>query len=589
MSSLFAQTPAGLWALIAPVRGRIGVAIALAIGSATTTVLALAGIATLIQCLLFADTSLADVRVRGLVIAIALTISVFCRAWAFRLSHLAAFDLEALLRTELTQHLVQVPLGFAITTGSGAIKKVVQDDVKALHAFVADTTPLIGLALTTPILALVILLVADWQMTVASLVILPVGLICLSLATQDQTQRRQQYDEANEQINATVIEFVQGMQVVRLFDDGTSSFARYRSTLDTFTQTLKDWTAATEKPGRAGELLFGPLPVLLVVAVIGSYGVRQGDLTLPTLLLFLLLAPQINSAFKPILTLSLFINQSQASALRICQLLAEPILPLPSQPQRPQDASLQLQQVSFAYGDRLALEQISLDCPPGSVTALVGPSGAGKSTLARLIPRFWDVTEGAIRIGGVDIRDMTEAELMSWVAFVFQENFLVHDTIRANIRLGTAEASEAEVIAAAQAAQAHDFILALPQGYDTIAGERGTSLSGGQRQRITLARALLQNRPIIILDEATAFADPENERLIHRAIATLTRNKTVIIIAHRLTTIQDADQIVVLDQGKIVEQGQHPQLLAQQGLYAQLWSHHQRARNWQLSAKVPHD
>lgn len=588
MSSLFAQAPSGLWALVAPVRGRIWCGIALAICSAATTVLALAEIATLIQRLLSADASFTDVGMRGLAIAIPLMVSVLCRTWAFRLSHLAAFDLEALLRTALTQHLAQVPLGFAITAGSGAIKKVVQDDVKALHAFVADTTPLIGLACTTPILGLVILLVTDWRMTVVSLAILPLGLICLSLATQDQTQRRQQYDEANEQINATVIEFVQGMQVVRLFDDGTSSFARYRSTLDTFTQALKDWTAATEKPGRAGELLFGPLPVLLVVAVIGSYGVHQGDLTLPTLLLFLLLAPQINSSFKPMLTLSLFINQSQASALRICQMLAEPTLPLPSQPQKPKDASLQLEQVSFAYGDRPALEQISLDCPPGSVTALVGPSGAGKSTLARLIPRFWDVTAGVIRIGGVDIREMTEAELMSWVAFVFQETFLLHDTIRANICLGTADASDAEVVAAAQAAQAHDFILALPQGYDTIAGERGTSLSGGQRQRITLARALLQNRPIIILDEATAFADPENEVLIQRAIATLTRNKTVIIIAHRLTTIQDADQIVVLDQGQIVEQGQHPQLLAQQGLYAQLWSHHQRAQNWQLSAKASH-
>lgn len=584
MSSLFVQPPSGLWAVVKPVQSQILRAIALSVCSAAASVLALTIIPSLFQVLLVETVDLSSVAMRGMGIAIAILLSILWRTWAFRLSHLAAFDLELQLRTELTQHLAQVPLGYPITTGSGAIKKVVQDDVQALHAFVADTTPLIGFACTTPLAALVILLVADWRMTLATLTILPLGLACLFFTTRDQTERRRDYDQANEQINAAVIEFVQGMQVVRLFDDGTSSFARYRRALDTFTQTLKDWIAATDLPGRAGELLFAPLPILWVVTGVGAWFVNQGTLTLPTLLLFLLLAPQISGAFKPILMLSLFINQSQASALSIGEMLAEPILPSPSEVQTPQDASIQLQQVSFAYGDRPALQNISLNCPPGSVTAIVGPSGAGKSTLARLIPRFWEVTEGSICIGGVDIRNMTEAILMSWVAFVFQDTFLIHDTVRANICLGSPTAQEAEIQAAAQAAQAHDFILALPQGYSTLVGERGTSLSGGQRQRITLARALLQDRPIVILDEATAFADPENEALIQRAIATLTQNKTVIIIAHRLSTIKDADQIVVLDQGQIAEQGQHAQLLAREGLYHQLWMAHQRAQHWQLHA-----
>ncbi|MEM8716118.1 MAG: ATP-binding cassette domain-containing protein, partial [Cyanobacteria bacterium P01_G01_bin.4] len=228
---------------------------------------------------------------------------------------------------------------------------------------------------------------------------------------------------------------------------------------------------------------------------------------------------------------------------------------------------------------------ISFTMPSGTVTALVGPSGAGKTTLARLIPRFWDVTAGAITIGGVDVRHMTSETLMSWVSFVFQETFLVHDTLRNNIKLGRPEATDEAVEAAARAAQAHDFILALPNGYETMAGERGTQLSGGQRQRITIARAILQDNPILVLDEATAFADPENEDLIQGAIASLTQGKTLIVVAHRLATIMQADQIAVLDQGRLVELGQHDELIANHGVYERLWSSHQQSQNWTLQVR----
>ena len=428
--------------------------------------------------------------------------------------------------------------------------------------------------------------IADWRLGLVTLAVLPIGMIFIQLALRDYAEQRDAYDQANEQINGVIIEFVQGMQVVRTFDDGSSSFARFQRSLDAFTQKLRDWNSKTQLSGRLGTLLFEPLPTLVVVSVAGAWLMMQGGLAFPRLLVFLLLAPRLCGAFKPIFTLSYLINQANAGALRIAAVLAEPALPQPQRPQRPENAAMTLKHVTFAYGDgRPALQDVSLTMPAGGVTALVGPSGAGKTTLARLIPRFWDVDDGAIEIGGVDVRQMTSDTLMSWVSFVFQDTFLLHDTIRNNIKLGRPNATNEAVETAAQVAQAHEFILRLPKGYDTIVGERGARLSGGQRQRITIARAILQDNPIVVLDEATAFADPENEALIQAAIAALTQDKTLIVVAHRLATIVNADQIAVLDQGRLAELGKHDELIAANGVYARLWSRYQQAQNWELSVR----
>ena len=568
---------------MAPVKGRIAIAIILAALSSLTGLGSLLAIPPIAANLLSGSPE-ASVIWRWLAIAVGLVFIAFTsRLLAFNTSHMAAFKLEVILRTALTEHLARVPLGYVITTGSGAIKKLVQDDVKSLHAFVADSTPLIGQAYTTPLLALVAMFVADWRLGLITLAVLPVGMIFVRLALKDYAKQRDAYDRANENINGVIIEFVQGMQVVRTFDDGSTSFARFQQALDEFTHKLQTWNKQTQVSGRLGTLLFEPLPTLVIVLAAGIGFMLQGTLTFPKFLVFLLLAPRLCGAFKPIFTLSYFINQANAGAMRIGTVLAEPALPQPSQPQQPQNASIVLNNVTFAYDDdRPALQNVSLTIPAGTVTALVGPSGAGKTTLAQLIPRFWDVTTGTIEIGGVDVRQMTSDTLMSWVSFVFQDTFLLHDTIYNNIKLGRPDATRTEVEAAARAAQAHGFILSLPQGYDTIAGERGARLSGGQRQRITIARAILQDTSIVILDEATAFADPENEALIQQAIAALTQGKTLIVVAHRLATIMSADQIAVFDRGQLVELGQHNQLVAANGLYARLWSHHQTAQNWQV-------
>jgi ATP-binding cassette subfamily B protein len=300
-----------------------------------------------------------------------------------------------------------------------------------------------------------------------------------------------------------------------------------------------------------------------------------------------MLGAGVAEAMLPLMTLMHLVDKTMLSVRRLQQVLALPVLPEPptGHPAAVVDASVHFDAVDFRYesdSTTPTLAQIDFCAAPGTVTALVGPSGAGKTTVARLIPRFWDVAAGRVRVGGADVRHLSADALMAQVAFVFQDTFLFACSLADNIRLGRPGASLDEVQAAARAAQAHDFITALPQGYDTPAGDRGVFLSGGQRQRITIARAILQNRPILVLDEATAFADPENEAALVQALSALMRGKTVIMVAHRLSTIRDADQILVMDQGRIVEHGRHVQLLDQHGLYARLWTSHEQAQHWAL-------
>ncbi|MEM9246977.1 MAG: ABC transporter ATP-binding protein, partial [Cyanobacteria bacterium P01_F01_bin.153] len=394
----------GIWTTMAPIKGRIAGAIALGALSAATSVGSLLAIPPIAAQLLSKSP---DAGVIGgwLGLAVVLVAIAFTsRLAAFGVSHLAAFKLEVILRTAMAEHLARVPLGYVVTHGSGAIKKWMQDDVQSLHAFVADTTPLIGQAYTIPALSLVVMLGTDWRLAIATLGIVPLGMVLIQLAMRDYAEQRNAYDRANEEINGIIIEFVQGMQVVRTFDDGSSSFARLQKSLDVFTQTLREWNAKTKLSGSLATLLFEPLPTLLVITAVGTWLMGQGTLTLPRLLVFLLLAPRLCGAFRPILTLSHLTNQSKAGAMRIGSVLAEPALPQPERPERPRDASVTLSHVTFFYsglsdGDRTALQDVSLTIPAGTVTALVGASGAGKTTLARLIPRFWDVTEGAIAIG----------------------------------------------------------------------------------------------------------------------------------------------------------------------------------------------
>ncbi|MBA0208738.1 ABC transporter ATP-binding protein [Pectobacterium brasiliense] len=566
-----------------PVRGQIRLAMCLSGLSVLAGIAFLLFLAWSIQLLIVQPASWPLLTMVGALLC--LCASYLLRLLAFNQSHYAAFRLENQIRSALAEQLARIPLGEVQRLGTGSLAKIVQDDVKALHLFVADSTPLYARAFVAPLCTGALLFWLDWRLALAALLVLVIGAVVLRLAMRNAGEMNQRYNQAREEVSTAVIEFVQAMPVVRTFDTGASTFGRYQQALENYLDVLTRWYQQAGFSARFSFAVLNPLPTLLVLCWVAYGFYHAGELDFSLWVAVLLLGNGMAEAVMPMMALNHMVAKTRLSISRIQDVLALSPLPEAESDALPADASVSFEQVSFRYDQHASdwvLEEVSFQVPAGSVTALVGASGAGKTTVARLIPRFWDVTVGRILIGGVDIRQMKTATLMQQVSFVFQESFLFADSIANNIRLGLPEKSMEEVIAAATAAQAHDFIMALPQGYDTLAGERGQFLSGGQRQRIAIARALLHNRPILVLDEPTAYADPENEAALLAALGILMRGKTVIMVAHRLSTIRDADQIVVFDRGRLSESGRHDVLLAAQGRYSELWRHYEQAQNWAL-------
>ena len=578
----------GLWTIMAPVNRYIKAAIGLSAIGGISALLGYVLLAYVLSIATGGSITLFGITLRFnqafLTLALLVILSFVIKYYATIISHLGAFKLEEILRTQITAHLAKVPLGYVISTGTGAFKKVLLDDVKNLHAFVADSTPMIGRSIATPIASLTALFIIDHRLALIALSVLILGAVFMFFVMRDEAGRRVKYEQSQSDINKAVIEFVQAMPVVRTFDDGTTSFMRYNEALQRYRIHLKAWIAVTSTPARISMIILSPLPTLIAVTIAGILFVSGGSLAFVAFLAVLIVSTGMADALMPLMWASEFIKKSQAAAIRIQEIMDLPELKNTSAFQKPAKFDVVFDNVSFRYheNDHYALNNISFRVVQNTTTALVGPSGAGKSTVAKLIPRFWDVTKGSIKIGNIDIRDMDTAALMDTVSFVFQDTFLFNDTLANNIKIANDNATDEDMIEAAKAAQIHDFIMTLPGGYETLAGDRGTSLSGGQKQRITIARAILRNTPIVVLDEATAFADPENEEEIIKALSNLMKNKTIIVIAHRLSTIKDVEQIVVFDQGEISEIGMHDGLLKEQGVYANLWRNFEKAQNWDL-------
>ncbi len=578
-----------LWSIIAPVNSYIRLAMVISALSGILSVIGLVFLAYVIGLIMGGTINLFGFKLgfqEALILLASITIlSFLTKFYSFVISHLGAFKLEQTLRTEITTHLAQIPLGHIITLGTGAIKKVLLDDVKNLHAFVADTTPMLAKAIVAPLASMIALFVIDYRLGLVAIAILLVGAVLMRSVMKDSVMHRENYEQSQSEINKAVIEFVQAMPVVRTFDDGTTSFKRYNDALAKYRTNLKAWFGATSTPAKIAMTVLSPMPTLLAVTITGLFFLIDGSLSFSPFIAALLVSTGMADALMPLMWMSNFVKKSSAAAIRIQEIMDIPVLNISKAHKKIEATDIVFENVDFKYNekDNYALKNINFEVKANTVTALVGPSGAGKSTVAKLIPRFWDVTNGSIKIGGVDIKDADSQSLMDTVSFVFQDTFLFNDTLSNNIKMANSTATDEDMIEACKAAQIHDFILSLPDAYETMAGDRGANLSGGQKQRITIARAILRNTPIIVLDEATAFADPENEEEIIKALANLMKNKTVIVIAHRLSTIKDVDQILVFDNAEVKEKGKHEELLAiQDGIYAKLWSNYEKAQNWDI-------
>ena len=504
---------------------------------------------------------------------------------ALMCSHLSAFRVATNLRLEVSEHLATLPLGFTETFGSGKLRKIIHESTGAAETFLAHQLPDKYNAMATPIGLLVLLLVFDWRLGLLSLVPVALGFVIMSAMTgRRMADKMRQYGNALESMSNEAVEYVRGIPVVKTFGQSVFSFKKFKATIDEY----EKWVIAYTKELRMPMMLYtAAINGVFAFLIVGGLLFTRNGVTsefLLNLLFYIIITPVISLT----LTRIMYMSENElvvADALaRVDSVLdAEPV-PENDHPRHPKDASVSLKDVHFSYdGKTDVIKGVSLKIQPGQMVAFVGPSGGGKSTLANLICRFFDVQSGSVRVGGADVRDIPKEELMDTISFVFQNSRLLKGSILDNVRLGRPQATEAEVLAALKAAQCMDIVEKFPEGIHTVIGTKGVYLSGGEQQRIAIARAMLKNAPILLLDEATAFADPDNEARVQAAFAQLAKGKTVIMIAHRLSTVANADCIYVVQDGQIAESGTKDELCAQNGLFARMWQDYQASVQWKVA------
>lgn len=500
-------------------------------------------------------------------------------------SHLAAFRIAANMRIDITEHIAKLPIGFTDSFGSGKLRKIINDSTAATETYLAHQLPDKYAAMATPVGLLALLLVFDWRLGLLSLVPVAVGFAVMSAMTGKRMEEKmRQYGNVLAAMSNEAVEYVRGIPVVKTFGQSVFSFKKFKATIDEY----KKWVLAYTKDMRLPMMLYtAAINGVFAFLILGAFWFTNGTVTsefFVNLLFYIIITPVISVTLTKIMYMSEEGMVIGDAIERIDSVLNAEPMSVGNNPQNPKDASVELENVHFSYdGKKEAVSGISLKIKGGQTVAFVGPSGGGKSTLASLISRFFDVNSGSIKIGGVDVRDIPKDELMNTVSFVFQNSKLIKASILDNVKIGKSNATDEEVLNALRAAQCMDIIEKFPDGVNTVIGSRGVYLSGGEMQRIAIARAVLKNAPIIILDEATAFADPDNEVKVQTAFAKLSEGKTVIMIAHRLSTVRNADCIYVISDGKVAEYGNRAELIEKKGMFYKMQNDYQSSVSWKVS------
>ena len=559
-----------------PCRGKMAASVALAVVSVAGGFVPYLGVYQILRLFVERRAGLEGILLWCGVCLAGYAVKVAGYALSTMLAHVSAYTILEGLRLQVADQLMRAPLGEVESRPIGAMKSTIVDRIEDVEPPLAHMIPELSSNLLLPLAVVIAMFAIDWRMGLALLVTIPVALVPMAAGMRSYNKNYAAYMAANNHVNSVIVEYVEGIQVVKAFSQGERSYAKFAQAVSSFRDFTLNWFRCT---WASMNLCLSILPTTLLGTLpVGIYLYQTGVLDPAQVTLCLMMALGIVS---PLMRATAFINSMKSMQFAVKD--TRELLDLPQLSQAKQEADLdgsgiRFRNVAFSYGGTggaEVLHDLELHIPQGSFTALVGPSGGGKSTIARLAARFWDVTAGSITLGGRDIREMPLKQLSQAISFVTQDNFLFDRSIRENIRMGDPGATDAEVEAAARAANCHDFIMNLEQGYDTLAGDAGDRLSGGERQRITIARAMLKKASVIILDEATAFADPESEAQIQQAISRLVRGKTLIVVAHRLNTIQNADQILVIDQGRLAACGRQEELLNTCPLYRTMWEQYQ--------------
>ena len=574
-----------LLSFAAPCRGKMAASVVLAILSVAGGFVPYLGVYQIIRLFLERQADWDGILFWCGVCLAGYAVKVASYALSTMLAHVSAYTILEGLRLQAADRLMGAPLGEVESRPIGAMKSTIVDRIEDIEPPLAHMIPELSSNILLPLVVVVAMFSIDWRMGLALLATIPFALIPMAFGMRSYNKNYAAYMEANAHVNSIIVEYVEGIQVVKAFSQGERSYQKFAQAVSSFKAFTMDWYRCT---WASMNLCLSILPTTLLGTLpIGIYLYQAGVLDPAQVTLCLMMALGI---VTPLMSATAFINSMKSMQFAVKD--TRELLDLPQLSHAEQDAPLndcdiQLHDVSFSYGGsdgKEVLHHLDLTIPQGKFTALVGPSGGGKSTIARLAARFWDVTGGSITLGGRDIRELPLKQLSREISFVTQDNFLFDCSLKENIRLGKPGASDEEVFAAARAAQCEEFIGRLEHGWDTAAGDAGKQLSGGERQRIAIARAILKDAPIVILDEATAFTDPENEDKIQRSIMALSKGKTLLVIAHRLSTIKNADQIVVLEKGQIVDRGTQRELLSRGPLYQALWAAHVGAQTWAVTS-----